>query len=220
MVKEKKIDYTYLRALTDEQEQELIDAYRSGVPLKELTDRYNIGHDTIYNALRRMHLKPKAGKLTKAQKESIIKDFTEDNIPAKELIQKYKVSYPTIYAVLNKGGAMRRQEIKIEKYPHFVEDLKSELTVYEICQKNGFGEGAYYKLMAQLGIKSRVEFRGDVAAREERNQAILKDLETDMTIKEICIKHNISASQYYRLLIKYGIKDREEYKKSAKRSVK
>lgn len=111
-------------------------------------------------------------KLSDAQTQAIIDDYTSHRITTEKLAEKYGVGRGTINRILQRAGATKPRAEMIIRYDdtvrkNAVEDIKAGATDNQITEKYGMGKHTVYLLKKEYGLtKYTVRKMTNIKVRE------------------------------------------------------
>ena len=151
----------------------------------------------------------------KISKEEIVSRL-DAGVPIMKICEELNISWSTFKKLITEYGIQTKQ-MKSQKHnititrEQLVSLLEQGLSRTEICERLGINLKTYNSKLNEFGIKSKL------AIDKERVASITKEqlenlMQSGKTVNEICTELNISGATYSRLLHKFNIKGRRNFK--------
>ena len=188
----------------------IIECLTKGMMVEEICIDLGISRSTYKKMVSKHHIKTKHSearenikKITKSILESTLEKFETMQEVADELkihistlpklIDKFKIKIP--------GRNVENPELKQQ----LTTLIKQGLTRKDICQKFGWSESHYYRMISQNGIMTELQ-KAEEKISKITKEEIEQKLSQGKTLEDIAAEYSIGRTTIYTLADKLGIK--------------
>lgn len=183
-----------------ENEDELLENAKQGIPATELATRYGVNKATIYRTLHKLNF------YYYDIDEDAIVETAQSGMKQADIATLFGINKMTVQRILRKK-AIRFNNQRIDLREDFsVElirrDYDSQLSIDTICKKHNISHTTFYRIKKQYAFPTRKQLYGNITQRNDI-ESIKEDYINGLKTQEICIKHNLSVGSLYRLIETY-----------------
>lgn len=183
-----------------------VETLESGIDICEL-DRKEIEYIAKYDSYYNGYNSTKGGDgriINIIENEEDLLSAAMDGIPATELARIFAVNIATVYRTLHKLGFYYndRDEEAI------ISDIMSGMKQRDVADKYDVDKVTVQRILRKNGIRlhrERVDMRDTIDIEQIR-----ADYQSQLTIEQICQKHNLSKTTFYRLKKQYAFQTRTQ----------
>lgn len=183
-----------------------VETLESGIPVSEL-DGKEIDYIAKYDSLNRGYNSTKGGDgrvINKIDNEQEMLSLAKSGVDAKELAARYGVHKATIYRTLHKLGFFYYADHSEEILFLAASGLKNE----QIAEQIGCHIYTVYRALNRANARKH---RMPIKKRKDIDiGVVMADYTAQMPIREICKKHGISKTVFYRIKEQTGVKSRPQ----------
>lgn len=206
----------YYYKFTKTQIESIINDYKNGLSLKEISSKYDIDY-AIYSILTayKIPLRPRSSKPVKKSKnrkpydliftKSILNEFLDDfknGLKVSDLVTKYNLGKATAYKIINKHAGNNlpptfssNKKININTKNNIFIDFENKISTAEIAKKYNIDETTVRRHLRKNGL-----ILNPVIKNTERNNKIIDMRKSGMPVKDIANLFDLSLDTIYSIV--------------------
>lgn len=183
-----------------ENENELLEKAKHGVPATELAKYYGVNKATIYRTLHKLNF-----YYYEVDEESVV-DAAMSGMKQADIAILFGIDKMTVQRVLrrkdirfHKQRVDMREEFSAEAIRR---DYDAQLSIEDICKKHNITHTTFYRIKKQYSFPTRKQLYTNVTQRNDI-ELMKKDYFNGLKTQELCAKYHLSAGSLYRIIETY-----------------
>ncbi|OUP87202.1 hypothetical protein B5F04_08800 [Limosilactobacillus reuteri] len=198
--------------------KEAVDLYKSGVSVKELSEKYNYSDTHIRNKLKEQGIKLNGNIVMTKERTFEAVSMYNQGIPVKEIADKMSVSTTSVRDALIREGVYKKKQffsIPREEWNVVTQKIKDGYTIKELAKEYNTSESAFDNYINKNNINPSKR----LLLSEEEKKKIVELHNTGFNTVEIGNKLGRSDSTIGRYLISIGYENEGNSMKKADKQI-
>lgn len=183
-----------------ENESELLEKAKQGIPATELAKFYGVNKATIYRTLHKL------GFYYYEVDEEAVAEAAKSGMKQGDIATLFGIDKMTVQRILRRMDIrFHKQRIDMRKEFSIDEirrDYDSQLSIEDICKKYNITHTTFYRIKKQYSFPTRQQLYTNVTQRNDI-ELIKEDYFKGLKTQELCAKYNLSAGSLYRIIETY-----------------
>lgn len=184
-----------------ENEDELLEKAKSGIPATDLAEYYGVNKATIYRTIHKL------GFYYYELEEDAIIEAAQMGKHQKDIAEEFGINKMTVQRILRRHNVRFHKE-RIDMRKDFSveairKDYEQQMAIASICEKYNITKTTFYRIKEKYSFSTRKQIYTNVTQRNDI-ASIGNDYLAGMNTSQICEKYGLSAGSLYRIIESEG----------------